>query len=124
MKYVALLALVIVVAAGVVTVQGQAGAKTQTAIGAVKNVAGSTFTVDTGKGELKFSVNEETNILAKGASTKTRAKKAAGQGGLTIADVVHEGDQVLVRYAGTGSNLVASEIEVRNPRPASAQPVK
>jgi hypothetical protein len=124
MKYVALLALVIVVAAGVVTVQGQAGAKTQTAIGAVKNVVGSTFTVDTGKGELKFSVNEETNILAKGASTKTRAKKAAGQGGLTIADVVHEGDQVLVRYAGTGSNLVASEIEVRNPRPASAQPVK
>jgi hypothetical protein len=124
MKYVALLALVIVVAAGVVTVQGQAGAKTQTAIGAVKNVAGSTFTVDTGKGELKFTVNEETNILAKGASTKTRAKKAAGQGGLTIADVVHEGDQVLVRYGGTGSNLVASEIEVRNPRPASAQPVK
>jgi hypothetical protein len=124
MKYVALLALVIVVAAGVVTVQGQAGAKTQTAIGAVKNVVGSTFTVDTGKGELKFSVNEETNILAKGASTKTRAKKAAGQGGLTIADVVHEGDQVLVKYAGTGSSLVASEIEVRNPRPASAQPVK
>ena len=127
MKHVALLALVMVLAVGVgvVTVEGQA-AKTQTAIGAVKNVSGSTFTVDTGKNAsaLKFTVNEETNILAKGASTKTRAKKAAGQGGLTIADVVHEGDQVLVRYVEAGGNLVASDIEVRNPRPASAQPVK
>jgi hypothetical protein len=125
MKHVALLALVMVLAAGVgvVTVEGQA-AKTQTAIGAVKTVSGSTFTVDTGKSALKFTVNEETNILAKGASTKTRAKKAAGQGGLTIADVVHEGDQVVVTYVEAGGNLTASEIEVRNPRPASAQPVK
>ena len=126
MRHVALLALVVVLAAGVgvATVEGQAGAKSQTAIGAVKTVAGSTFTVDTGKSALKFSVNEETNILARGASTKTRAKKAAGQGGLTIADVVHEGDQVVVKYVEAGGNLVASEIEVRNPRPASAQPVK
>lgn len=126
MRHVALLALVVVLAAGVgvATVQGQAGAKSQTAIGAVKTVAGATFTVDTGKSAMKFSVNEETNILAKGASTKTRAKKAAGQGGLTIADVVHEGDQVVVKYVEAGGNLVASEIEVRNPRPASAQPVK
>ncbi|MGH9146817.1 MAG: hypothetical protein ACRD1Q_08920 [Vicinamibacterales bacterium] len=125
MKHVALLALVMVLAAGVgvVTVEGQA-AKTQTAIGAVKTVAGSTFTVDTGKSAMKFTINEETNILAKGASTKTRAKKAAGQGGLTIADVVHEGDQVVVKYVEAGGNLTASEIEVRNPRPASAQPVK
>jgi hypothetical protein len=126
MKQVALLALVLVLAAGVGvrTVEAQAGAKTQSAIGAVKSVSGATFTVDTGKGELKFMVDTETNILAKGASTKTRAKKAAGQGGLTIADVVHEGDQVVVKYAQTAGNLLASEIEVRNPRPASAQPVK
>jgi len=126
MKHVALLALVVVLVAGVgvSTAQAQAGAKSQTAIGAVKNVSGSTFTVDTGKSALKFTVDAETNILAKGASTKTRAKKAAGQGGLTIADVVHEGDQVLVKYVEAGGNLVASEIEVRNPRPASAQPVK
>ena len=125
MKHVALLALVMILAAGVgvVTVEGQA-AKTQTAIGAVKTVSGSTFTVDTGKSALKFTVNEETNILAKGASTKTRAKKAAGQGGLTIADVIHEGDQVVVKYVKAGDNLTASDIEVRNPRPASAQPVK
>ena|SRR5574341_737613 len=126
MKHLTLLALVVVLAAGVgvATVEGQAGAKAQTAIGAVKTVSGSTFTVDTGKSAMKFTVNEETNILAKGASTRTRAKKAAGQGGLTIADVVHEGDQVLVKYVEAGGNLVASEIEVRNPRPASAQPVK
>jgi hypothetical protein len=126
MKQVALLALVMVLAAGVgvATVEAQAGAKTQSAIGAVKTVSGSTFTVDTGKGELKFMVDMETNILAKGASTKTRAKKAAGQGGLTIADVVHEGDQVVVKYVQAAGNLLASDIEVRNPRPASAQPVK
>jgi hypothetical protein len=63
-------------------VEAQAGAKTQSAIGAVKTVSGSTFTVDTGKSELKFMVDAETYILAKGASTKTRAKKASGQGGL------------------------------------------
>jgi hypothetical protein len=126
MKYVTLLALVMVLAAGVgvATVQEQAGAKSQTAIGAVKNVAGSTFTVDTGKSALKFTVDAETYILAKGASTKTRAKKAAGEGGLTIADVVHEGDQVVVKYVEAGGNLKASEIEVRAQRPAAAQPVK
>lgn len=125
MKHVALLALVMVLAAGVgvVTVEGQA-AKTENVIGAVKTVSGSTFTVDNGRFVMKFSVNEETNILAKGATTKTRAKKAAGQGGLTIADVVHEGDQVVVKYVKAGDNLTATEIEVRNPRPASAQPVK
>jgi hypothetical protein len=126
MKQLALVALVMVLAAGVgvATVEAQAGAKTQSAIGAVKTVSGSTFTVDTGKSELKFMVDAETYILAKGASTKTRAKKASGQGGLTIADVVHEGDQVLVKYVQTAGNLMASEIEVRNPRPSSAQPVK
>jgi hypothetical protein len=73
---------------------------------------------------MNFNVDENTYILAKGAGTKTRAKKAAGQGRLTIADVVHAGDGVVVKFVNAGRSLLATEIEVRNPRPASALPVK
>ena len=77
MKHVALLALVMVLAAGVgvVTVEGQE-AKTQTAIGAVKTVSGSTFTVDNGRFEQKFTVNEQTNILAKGARYQNQGEES------------------------------------------------
>jgi hypothetical protein len=35
--------------------------------------------------------------------------RRTGEGGLTIADVVHVGDQVLVRYTEAGATSVASE---------------
>jgi hypothetical protein len=98
--------------------------KPQTAIGSVKSVDGASFVLDAANKEMNFNVDENTYILAKGAGTKTRAKKEAGQGGLTIADVVHEGDGVVVKFVNAGRSLLATEIEVRNPRPASALPVK
>ena len=107
-----------------VGVAAQDKAAPLSATGTVKAVSGSTFAIDTGKGDLNFSVDANTHILAKGATTATRAKKAAGEPGITIADVVHEGDQVLVKYAAGGTKLLASEIQVRARRPLSAQPVK
>jgi hypothetical protein len=126
MKRIAYLTLIAAFVLGAVTVTAQepAGARVQTAIGAVKAVKGASFTLDAANKAMNFSVDENTFILAKGAGTKTRAKKAAGQGGLTIADVVHEGDGVVVKYVDAGGSLLAKEIEVRNPRPASALPVK
>jgi hypothetical protein len=126
MKRIAYSTLVIAFVLGAVAAAAQepAGAKTQTAIGAVKSVTGASFTVEAGKKSLNFKVDENTYILAKGAGTRTRAKKAAGEGGLTIADVVHEGDGVVVKYVEAKGSLLAQEIEVRNPRPASALPVK
>ena len=125
MKRIAYLTLVAAFVFGAVAVSAQepAGARVQTAIGVVKSVSGASFMVDAKNG-MSFNVDENTFILAKGAGTKTRAKKAAGQGGLTIADVVHEGDGVVVKYVDAGGSWLATEIEVRNPRPASALPVK
>jgi len=122
MKWWAYLSLAAFLAFGVSLNAGQA--KTLTAIGPVKSVAGNFFTVETNKTILKFNVDTNTLIQAKGAGSKTRAKKAAGEGGLTIAEVVHEGDQVRVRYADVGGTLLASEVEVTRPRPTSALPVK
>jgi hypothetical protein len=126
MKRIAYLTLVLAFVLGAVaaTAQEPAGAKAQTAIGSVKSVNGASFTLDAANKEMNFNVDENTYIRAKGAGTKTRAKKAAGQGGLTIADVVHEGDGVIVKFVNAGRSLLATEIEVRNPRPASALPVK
>jgi hypothetical protein len=126
MKRIALLTLIATFVLGVVVVNAQepAGARVQTAIGSVKSVNGASFTLDAAKETMNFNVDENTYISAKGAGTKTRAKKAAGHGGLTIADVVHEGDGVVVKYVEAGGFWLAREIEVRNPRPASALPVK
>jgi hypothetical protein len=105
---------------------GAQDAKTKilTAIGPVKSVSTGFFTVDANNTTMKFTIDANTNILARGAGAKTRAKKAAGEGGLTIADVVHEGDQVFVRYTEAGGAFLANEVEVRRPRPLAAQPVK
>ena len=126
MKRIAFLTLVAAFVLGVVAVSAlePAGARVQTAIGSVKSVNGASFTLDAAKKAMNFNVDENTFISAKGAGTKTRAKKVAGQGGLTIADVVHEGDGVVVKYVDAGGSWLATEIEVRNPRPASALPVK
>ena len=55
---------------------------------------------------------------------KARAAREAGNKGVTITDVVHEGDQVFVRYSDVGGKTIASEVDVRERRPQSAQPVK
>jgi len=126
MNRIAYVTLVVAVALGVIGVKAQeprAGG-TQKATGAVKSVGGASFELDGARSSMSFKVDENTYILAKGAGTKTRAKKAAGQGGLTIADVVHEGDGVVVEYVEAGGSFLATLIEVRNPRPASARQVK
>jgi hypothetical protein len=126
MKRTAYLTLVLAFVLGVLAAAAQesASAKSQTAIGSVKSVSGASFVLDAANKEMSFNVDENTYILAKGAGTKTRAKRAAGQGGLTIADVVHEGDGVVVKFVNAGRSFLATEIEVRNPRPAGALPVK
>jgi hypothetical protein len=126
MKHGALLtaALFLALGVGVAAAQEQAKAKTQTAIGPVKSVAGKILTVETDKGAMKFVVDEKTEVRRAGAGAEARARKLAGEPGLKITEVVHEGDQVFVRYTESGGNLLASEIEVRERRPASARPVK
>ena len=111
---------ILIFIAGVAAADG----KSKSILGSVKSVSGGSFVVDTDKGDMTFAIDSHTKIVGKGASTKTKEKKDAGQGALVISDVVHVGDQVLVRYTEAGTTFTASEVEVRSRRPASAQPVK
>ena len=108
----------------VITAQDQGKSKSLTAIGAVTWVGGTSFTVDTGKGNVEFAVGPNTSVLARGASSKTREKKDAGEGGLTMADVVHVGDQVVVKYSSAGGGFQASEIDVKYQRPVVAHRIR
>jgi hypothetical protein len=110
---------VVIFAAGIAAADG----KSKSILGSVKSLSGGSFVVDTDKGDMTFAIDAHTKVLAKGASTKTKEKKEAGQG-IAISDVVHVGDQVLVRYTEAGATFTASEVEVRSRRPASAQPAK
>jgi hypothetical protein len=116
-------ALVVACTVGLVGAQAQKG-KTQTAIGPVSKVAGDTLSVDTSKGPMQFVTSDATQVKVQGGSSKARAAKEAGQKGVKISDAVHEGDQVSVKYTDVGGKLMASEIDVKQRRPASAQKSK
>lgn len=109
---------------GAVAAQGQSTAKSRTAIGPVKEVANGFVTIDSNKTAMRFAIDANTHVLAEGAGAKTRAKKAAGEGGLTIADAVHEGDQVKVTYVEAKGGFLATTLEVMKRRPLNALPVK
>jgi hypothetical protein len=115
--------LVLGLAITVVAAQEQK-AKTLTTIGPVSKISGDSLSVDTGKGIMQFTTNSKTEIKVAGGSSKAREAKQAGEKGVKITDVVHEGDQVFVRYAENAGKFVATEVEVRQRRPQSAQPVK
>jgi hypothetical protein len=115
----------VLVLVGVVSLVGaQDKGKTLTAVGPVAKVSGDIVTVDTGKGPMQFVTTDATQVMVAGGSSKARAAKAAGQKGVKISDVVHEGDQVAVKYTDSAGKLMASEIDVKQRRPASAQKVK
>ncbi|HKE82444.1 MAG TPA: hypothetical protein VKB50_01750 [Vicinamibacterales bacterium] len=107
-----------------ITLVAQDKPKTLTAIGPVSKIAGDILTVDTDKGTMEFSTTNATVVKVQGGSSKTRAAKEAGAAGLKITDAVHVGDQVSVKYTDTAGKKVASEIDVKVKRPASAQPPK
>ena len=98
--------------------------KTLTAIGPVSKVSGEMVSVDTSKGPMQFVTTETTQVKVAGGGGKAQAAKEAGQKGLKISDAVHEGDQVSVKYTDVGGKLMASEIDVKQRRPASAQKSK
>ncbi len=96
--------------------------KTQTAIGPVLKIAGDSLTIDAGKGKtMEFTTNTSTQVKVSTGGAKAQAAKEAGKPGLKITEVVHEGDQVSVRYSNVNGKMVASEVDVRERRPQSAQ---
>jgi hypothetical protein len=115
----------LVFAFGVGAAVTQAQDKTLTAIGPVLKISGDSLVIDVGKGKtMQFVTNSDTAVKVATGGAQAQAARQEGKKGLKITEVVHEGDQVFVRYSNAGGKMVASEVEVRVRRPQSAQPVK
>jgi hypothetical protein len=126
MKLQAFLAVVtLVVGLGVGAAAQKPQEKNLTAIGPVLKIAGDSLTIDAGKGKtMQFTTNTSTEVKVSAGGAKAQAAREAGKPGLKITEVVHEGDQVFVRYSDVNGKMVASEVDVRERRPQSAQKVK
>jgi hypothetical protein len=114
MKRNALLAIAVVLGLGLSSVAARAQA-TESFFGVVKAVSGSSITVEHGTIVGVFAVDPKTHIAATGATAKTKENQAAGKPGLTVPDIVHVGDQVMVKYLFNekGNTMTASDIQVR-----------
>jgi hypothetical protein len=77
--------------------------------GTVKAVTLSQVTLASDGKDMTFAINRDTDVLARGASKTT---KAAG-GTTTIADFVHNGDDVSITYVDKGGTMTASQVRVR-----------
>jgi hypothetical protein len=82
------------------------------ATGVVTAVAGNSVTIKADSGEMTFAIDDKTDVVAVGASTATREKKAAGQK-TVITDFVGKGDTVIVTYHENAGAKTASEVRVR-----------
>lgn len=88
-----------------------ASAKTQKATGVVTAVSGTSLTVKTASGEVTYAVDEKTTVIGRGAGTKSREKKAAGEK-TPITDFVANGDRVEVTYHDMGTTKHAATVRV------------
>jgi hypothetical protein len=86
---------------------------TESFLGIVKAVSGSSVTVERGTITGVFGFDSKTHVSVTGATAKTKENKEAGKPGLTVPDVVHVGDQVMVKYQQKANSMVASDIQVR-----------
>jgi hypothetical protein len=77
--------------------------------GTVKAVTASQVTLASDGKDMTFAINRDTDVLARGA---TKTTKAAG-GTTTIADFVHNGDDVSITYVDKGGTMTASQVRVR-----------
>ena len=115
---------IVYLTAAMVLAVGVAGAAAQTPtqsfMGTVKAVTGSSVTVERISLTGVFTVDAKTHVAAKGASTKTKENKEAGKPGLTVPDAVHVGDLVVVKYRETAGTMLATDIQVRTQAPGAA----
>jgi hypothetical protein len=88
-----------------------AGDDTKTARGTVSAMTGSSVTVKVADKEMKFNVDDKTEVIAKGAGTKSRQAQARGMAGPKLTDVVKTGEAVRVTYHDMGGTLHAARIE-------------
>jgi hypothetical protein len=80
--------------------------------GVVTAVGGNSLTIKVSSGEMTFTIDDKTDVVAVGASTASREKQAAGQKTM-ITDFVGKGDTVGVTYRENAGAKTASEVRVR-----------
>jgi hypothetical protein len=85
--------------------------KTLTAVGAVTKVANDSLTIKVKTAEMTFTIDKETTVIAKGATTKSLALKAEGKS-TTLMNFVKVGDSVTVSYHDLGATKHAANIRV------------
>jgi hypothetical protein len=100
--------------------EGKSGSesKSASASGKVTAVTAASLAVKGKKGELTFSVDKDTTVVAKGASHKMAAMKADNKPTL-ITEFVNVGDDVSVKYHDMGATKHAATVTVRS---ASSEP--
>jgi hypothetical protein len=110
---------------GVGLVVAQDKPKVQTAVGAVAKVGGTMLAVDVGGGKtLQFITSATTKVTAVRAERQQTEAKREGKEGLKITELVHQGDQVSVKYTDVAGKLMAESIDVLKSQPAGALPQK
>jgi hypothetical protein len=77
--------------------------------GKVKSIVGRELTLDVGGHDMTFAVDENTDVLSRGAG---RATRNAG-GGLPVTDLVRAGDIARVSYRELNGWNRASEIQIK-----------
>jgi hypothetical protein len=77
--------------------------------GKVKSITGGLLTLEQDGRDMTFTVDRDTDVLARGAGKATRM---AG-GGVPFTDLVHNGDIVTVLYRDVNGSLKVSEIQIR-----------
>src|SRR2546427_8526750 len=87
---------------------------TESFVGTVKSVSGSSVTVERGALTGVFAVDTKTHVGVRGATAKTQEAQKAGKPGISVADVLHTGDQVRVRYTYNqqANKMTVSDITV------------
>jgi hypothetical protein len=94
------------------TAWAQGAPKTESFVGVVKAVSGTSLTLERGTITGVFTFDSKTHVSVRGATAKTNENKAAGKPGLTVPDVVHVGDQVNLKFQEKNNAMVASNIIV------------
>lgn len=81
------------------------------ATGVVSAVSGNSVAIKSDTGEVTFAIDNQTDVIAAGAGTASRAKQAAGQK-TVITDFVAIGDTVAISYQEAGGAKTARSVRV------------
>jgi hypothetical protein len=98
--------------AGLALAQPKTETKTKHVTGAVKSIAAEAMVVTVSGKDWDFVVDENTNVLAKGASHTSRKAEGASEATM-ITDFVKAGQTVTVDYHEMGGKLIVNEVRVK-----------